>query len=121
MLQGLRTAVFYVSDLAAARDWYADILGQPPYYDTPYYVGFSVGGFELGLHPDGAGRSPGSGGVSVYWGVEDVPATIKRLCEKGARAGHGPQDVGGGIVLGSVMDPFGNELGVIFNPSFRLA
>jgi hypothetical protein len=34
---------------------------------------------------------------------------------------HGPiQDVGEGILIGSVIDPFGNVLGIIQNPHFKI-
>lgn len=119
MLHGLRTVVYYVSDLAAARDWYAAVLGQKPYYDTPYYVGFEVGGYELGLHPAEHGASAGPGGHTAYWGVNDAAAALDRLVAAGATVSHKPTDVGDGIVIGSVRDPFGNELGVIVNPHFQ--
>lgn len=119
MLQGLRTVVYYVGDVAAAREWYASALGQRPYYDTPYYVGFEVGGYELGLHPAGDGASPGVGGHVAYWGVPDVEAALNQLVQAGAKVAHKPQDVGGGIIIASVIDPFGNELGLIFNPHFQ--
>ena len=119
MLHGLRTAVYYVTDLSAARDWYATVLGQKAYYDTPYYVGFNVGGYELGLHPAEGGAAPGPGGTAAYWGVDDAHAAIERLVAAGATVSHAPTDVGGGVVLGSVIDPFGNELGVIVNPHFQ--
>lgn len=118
MFLGLRTTVYFVDDLAAARDWYARLLDVRPYYDTPYYVGFSVGGFELGLHPAENGRGPGPGGHAAYWGVLDAEAAHARLLELGATPLEAPRDVGGGIVIGAVTDPFGNELGFIFNPHF---
>jgi catechol 2,3-dioxygenase-like lactoylglutathione lyase family enzyme len=46
---GLRTAIYHVSDMAKARDWYATVRGFGPYFEQPFYVGFNVGGFELGL------------------------------------------------------------------------
>ena len=60
MLFGLRSAIYPVKDLAAAKSWYSELLGQAPYFDQPFYVGFSVGGFELGLVPDG---QPGVAGA----------------------------------------------------------
>ena len=60
---GLRTAKYVAPDLAAAKRWYAEVLGIQPYYDKPYYVGFSVGGFELGIVPDSsAGPATGDRG-----------------------------------------------------------
>ena len=114
-LQGLRTVVFMVADLDAAKRWYAEATGLTPYYDTPYYVGFEVGGYELGLHPGASGV----GGACVYFGVDDADVAFARLVALGATVRQAVTEVGGGIRLGSVQDPFGNELGVIFNPHFR--
>ena len=115
---GLRTTVYFVADLDAAKAWYANVLGLKPYFDTPYYVGFNVGGFELGLHPAGGERRAGPGGAVPYWGVPDLDAAWTKLLAAGARAEDEPQDVGEGIRLGIVRDPFENLLGVIQNPHF---
>lgn len=120
MLQGLRTAIYVVDDLARATAWYADVLGQAPYFDEPFYVGFNVGGYELGLMPAEGGARPGAGGVLTYWGVPDAEAAVARLVEAGATARDSVQDVGGGIRTATVLDPFGNVLGVIENPHFSL-
>jgi predicted enzyme related to lactoylglutathione lyase len=120
MLQGLRTVITKVPDLAAAKAWYALILGFEPYFAEPYYVGFKVGGFELGLDPDMEGAGPG-GGVVPYWGVSDAAAEYGRLLSLGATADAPVRDVGGGILVATVKDPFGNVLGIIENPHFVLA
>jgi len=116
MFLGLRTAVYYVDDMPKARDWYSSILGIAPYFDEPFYVGFNIGGFELGLHPN-EGKSKGEGQVA-YWGVEDADSAFQRLIQLGAIAHDNVQDVGGGIKVASVKDPFGNVFGVIENPEF---
>ncbi|RAK62725.1 VOC family protein [Hymenobacter edaphi] len=118
MFQGLRTIVYPVRDLARARQWYAQVLGQPPYFDEPFYVGFNVGGYELGLDPDSPGTGPG--GPVTYWGVPDAAAAYTRLLELGAQPHEAVHEVGGGIYVGCVLDPFGNLLGVIQNPHFQL-
>lgn len=115
MIQGLRTVIYPVSDIARGKDWYARALGFAPYFDQPFYVGFSVGGFELGLIPDG---TPGATGARAYWGVEDVGAEIARLVELGAAVVEPATDVGGGITTALVADPFGNLFGLIRNPHF---
>ena len=51
MFLGLRTVIYRVRDLAAAKAWYANAFGVQPYFDEPFYVGFDIGGYELGLHP----------------------------------------------------------------------
>ncbi|MEC5216481.1 putative enzyme related to lactoylglutathione lyase [Actimicrobium sp. GrIS 1.19] len=118
MLLGLRSAIYPVADLAAASSWYESVLGTAPYFSEPFYVGFAVGGFELGLLPDG---TPGTGGPQPLWGVADAQHTIERLLALGATPLDPVTEVGGGIKVGAVTDPFGNRLGVIENPHFNAA
>lgn len=44
MLQGLRTVIYGMNDIARAKAWYSPALGSSPYFDEPFYVGFNVGG-----------------------------------------------------------------------------
>ena len=117
-LLGLRTVVCKVPDLARAKAWYAELLGVAPYFDQPYYVGFNVGGFELGLDPDVSRAGPGPGGSVAYWGVDDMAATWPRLVALGVAVVSEPRDVGEGIQVATVQDPFGNLIGLIQNPHF---
>jgi catechol 2,3-dioxygenase-like lactoylglutathione lyase family enzyme len=120
MFAGLRTVIYRVDRLEEARAWYSRVLGLEPYFDQPFYVGFNVGGYELGLDPDTAQGGPGPGGETAYWGVDDAEAAVARLLELGAAEQSPVQEVGDGIKLGAVRDPFGNLLGVIENPNFSL-
>jgi predicted enzyme related to lactoylglutathione lyase len=115
MIRGLRTVLYHVTDLTKAKAWYSQVLGRGPYFDQPFYVGYNVGGFELGLIPDG---TPGPGGTVAYWGVADAAAALQRLIELGATVREPLQDVGDGIKHAAVADPFGNTFGVIENPHF---
>ena len=115
MILGLRTVAYPTPDLAAAKAWYEKVLGQAPYFDQPFYVGFAVGGFELGLIPDG---EPGTAGSQALWGVADVESALARLLELGATIIEPITDVGGGIRVAAVKDPFGNRFGIIENPAF---
>ena len=118
---GLRTAKYSARDLAAAKEWYRRVLGFDPYFDEPFYVGFNVGGYELGIVPDDAAAvDRAEGGGLAYWGVDDADAAHARLLGLGATAPEAIADVGGGIRIGAVRDPFGNILGIIENPSFQL-
>jgi predicted enzyme related to lactoylglutathione lyase len=118
MFLGLRTALYPAPDLAAAKHWYAKVLGVAPYFDEPFYVGFSVGGFELGLVPDAV---PGTVGPQPLWGVADIHEAHSRLLELGAEPLEPITEVGGGIKVSAVRDPFGNRLGLIDNPHFNLS
>ncbi len=115
MILGLRTVAYPAPDLARAKAWYEQVLGQKPYFDEPFYVGFAVGGFELGLVPD---AEPGSAGTQAMWGVADIDATLARLIALGAKPLEPVTDVGGGIRVASVLDPCGNRFGIIQNPHF---
>lgn len=120
MFLGLRTAAYYVSDIAKAREWYSSILGFPPYFDQPFYVGFNVAGYELGVQPSEAEPANKAEGVVAYWGVADAAAALKHLLAQGATLHEDVQDVGGDIKVATVKDPFGNIFGVIENPGFKL-
>jgi predicted enzyme related to lactoylglutathione lyase len=113
---GLRTVIYAAPDLVKAKQWYAQVLGIEPYFDQPFYVGFNVGGYELGLDPD---AKPGGTGVIAYWGVEDADAEHRRLLKLGAKEHQPVKEVGQGIRTGTVLDPWGNVFGVIHNPHFK--
>ena len=115
MILGLRTAIYPVTDLEGAKAWYSELLGQAPYFDEPFYVGFAVGGFELGLLPGG---QPGIAGAQPLWGVADADVAFARLLALGALSLEPVTEVGEGIKVAAVQDPFGNRLGIIENPLF---
>ena len=119
-LHGLRTAIYFVTDIDAAKKWYTESLGITPYFDEPFYVGFNVGGYELGLHPSDTPNNSQPNSVSVYWGVDDAYAANNALISAGATPHEVPNEVGGGIVVGAVKDPWGNALGIIYNPHFKI-
>ena len=116
---GLRSGIYHVADLQSAKAWYSQVLETQPYFDEPFYVGFDVGGYELGLNPDTSTIRPGAGGTMLYWGVENADSALARLLELGAEQVEPVTDVGGGIRHAVVKDPFGNLLGVIENPHFE--
>ena len=113
-LEGLRTVIYPAPDLAGAKGWWSRFLGVDPYFDEPFYVGYSVAGYELGLLP----TAPLSDGALVYWGVADVAAVVRAALDEGATE-HAPvAEVGGGIVTATVTTPPGPIVGFIYNPHF---
>jgi predicted enzyme related to lactoylglutathione lyase len=118
MILGLRTVIYPAPDLALAKAWYEKVLGLKPYFDEPFYVGFAVGGFELGLLPD---AKPGFDGAQPLWGVSDAEAELTRLLSLGASVLEPVANVGDGIRVAAVKDPFGNRFGIIENPHFNPA
>ena len=113
-LGGLRTVIYPSSDLEAATAWWTGALGQEPYFREPFYVGFEVGGYELGLLPD---ADPADGAL-VYWGVADVQVAVDETLAAGAVVHVPAAEVGDGIVTATVRLPNGTILGLIHNPHF---
>ena len=118
---GLRTVIYHVPDLKRAKEWYSSVFGVQPYFDEPFYVGFDIGGYELGLDPDTKGAKPGPGGSVAYWGVASADAALTHFTQAGATVWSPVRDVGGGIRVATVADPFGNLVGLIENPHFVAA
>ena len=128
MLRGLTTVSFWADDVIAARDWYADVLGIAPYFQRPEegppaYIEFRIGADEdeLGLidrryAPPGSSRDPG--GAVIYWQVDDVAAAVARLVEHGATEYQPVVERDAGFFTASVLDPFGNILGLMYSPHF---
>jgi len=118
---GLRTVAYKVSDLQKAKAWYAEAFGTKPYFDEPFYVGFNIGGYELGLLQEEKETSKKGEGVLAYWGVEDIQATFDRFVKLGASVHEKPRNEGGDLMVSSVFDPWGNIIGLIYNPYFKIA
>ncbi|PKV52921.1 lactoylglutathione lyase [Aquimarina sp. MAR_2010_214] len=120
MMLGLRTTIYKVSDLDKAKKWYSEAFNTKPYFDEPFYVGFNIGGYELGLLPEETSSEAKSDGVLSYWGVEKIDATYQKLLDLGATEHEKPTNVGGEIVVASVKCPWNNSIGIIYNPHFKI-
>ena len=127
-LRGMATVSFWADDVPAAVDWYTRVLGTDPYFvrpeppAPPMYVEFRLGDNhdELGII-DRSFAPPGSsgpGGVVTYWHVDDLRGTYQRLLDEGATTYEPPTDREAGFVTAAVLDPFGNILGVMYNPNW---
>jgi catechol 2,3-dioxygenase-like lactoylglutathione lyase family enzyme len=116
-LLGLRTVIYPVVDLAAATAWWTGLLGSRPYFEQPFYVGFAVASYELGLLPD---ANPADGALT-YWGVESVPDAMTAAMALGAVEHTAATEVGDSIVTGTVLTAVGSIVGFIYNPHFAPA
>lgn len=116
MFLGLRTIIYPAPDLDASKRWFTALLGIEPYFEEPFYVGYNVGGYELGLNPD----IPAGEGPMTYWGVADADAGMAWLLSHGATERSPVHDVGDGIRVASVTTPTGLPFGIIENPHFEL-
>ncbi|MCA1691111.1 MAG: VOC family protein [Acidimicrobiales bacterium] len=115
-IEGLRTVIYPSPDLDAAKAWWTRFLGFEPYFDEPFYVGYEVAGYELGLLPT---ADPADGALT-YWGVADVADAVARAITQGATEHSPVANVGGGIVTATVRTPAGAILGLIYNPNFGI-
>lgn len=117
---GLRTTIYKVGDIDAAKKWYEKIFEIEPYFDEPYYVGFNIGGYELGLQPEENPTTEKPESVVALWGVEDIDAVYSAWIAKGAIENEKPFSVGGELKTATVKDPWGNVIGLIYNPVFKI-
>lgn len=122
-LRGFATTSFFAADLEAAKQWYTELLGFEPYFNKPGYIEFRIGDYqhELGIIdaryvPGGLPEKPG--GAVIYWHVDDLQASLDRLVSLGAKAFEPITERGGGFITASVIDPFGNILGIMNNPHY---
>ena len=112
MFKKLRTVVYHTTDLQKAKEWYTKITGIDPYFDMPFYVGFDINGCELGLDPDMTGVEKGNHSF-VYWSVDGIDSKVKELLNAGATMLDPIKEVGGGIKVAALLDPWGNAIGLI--------
>ncbi len=123
VLRGLANVSFYAADLEAAKQWYSALFGIEPYFNVPGYAEFRIGDYqhELGIidsHYAPPGATQGPAGAVVYWHVDDLQATLNHLIASGAKVYQPITDHSGGkgtFVTASVVDPFGNILGIMTN------
>ncbi len=115
---GLRTTIYNVDDLEAAKSWYSKAFETQPYFDEPFYVGFNIGGYELGLVPQENDLKAVN--ILCYWGVENVQKVYNELLDLGAKTHEAPHNVGGEIEVCTVFDPWENIIGLIYNPDFKI-
>lgn len=110
MNAGIQTIIYPVQDLEAAKARFGKLLGAEPTADTPYYVGYSVAGQDIGLDPNG--HRHGLNGPTVYHHVDDIEGTAKALLESGAESIQEVKNVGGGKLTAVLQDPDGNVIGL---------
>jgi predicted enzyme related to lactoylglutathione lyase len=128
MLRGLTTITYLADDVAAARDWYAEVLGAEAYFEREAGGALAYAEFRLGDYQHELGimdrrfappQPEVAAGAVAYWAVDDVRASFARLLELGATVYQEPVERGPGFVTASVVDPHGNVLGVMENAHYR--
>jgi predicted enzyme related to lactoylglutathione lyase len=115
MTSGMKTILYPVKDLAAAKQLYGALLGVAPVMDEPYYVGYHVDGQDVGLDPHG--HSKGLAGALAYWHVADIDAALAAIVAAGGEQHQAIADVGGGKRIATVKDADGNLIGLLQAPA----
>jgi predicted enzyme related to lactoylglutathione lyase len=115
MTNGVKTIIYPVHDLEAAKPIYTALFGVEPAQDTPYYVGYRVGDQDLGLDPNG--HRKGMTGSVGYLDVDDIAAAVAGAVAAGAELVDDAKDVGGGKLIALVKDKSGNLIGLAQNPA----
>ena len=123
MLRGLTTTSFWAADLTAAKQWYTELFGIAPYFERPGYIEFRLGDYQHEFGVIDSRYAPpseqaGPGGAIVYWHVDDVQGAFAKLLAMGAQPYQAVTERGNGFVTASVVDPFGNILGIMYNPHY---
>lgn len=118
-IKGLRTCIYKVSDMQEAKKWYSRAFETEPYFEESFYIGYNIDGYELGLQPEDPTDKEKGESVIAYWGVDNIEQEFNRLRELGATDHKKPVNVGGEIMVASVEDPWGNIIGLIYNPEFK--
>jgi predicted enzyme related to lactoylglutathione lyase len=130
MLRGLATITFFANDLTVAKEWYTELLGIDPYFaypnpEQPAYIEYRIGDYQHELGFIDSRYSPHTGvsgpaGAVTYWHVDDLQAAYEQLLSMGATEHESPTErgIGTGFVTASVVDPFGNILGIMYNPHY---
>lgn len=128
VLRGMATVNYFADDMRAARQWYSELLGMTPYFqrpdaDNPAYIEFRLGDYqhELGIidrryAPKGAASGPG--GAILLWHVDDIETALTKLKAMGATEYDPLTPREAGFITASVVDPFGNVLGIMYNPHY---
>jgi predicted enzyme related to lactoylglutathione lyase len=111
----MKTILYPVHDLAAAKKLYGAVLGVEPVVDEPYYVGYRIDGQDVGLDPNGHGK--GVSGALGYWHVDDISATLAAVLAAGGEQTQEVTDVGGGKLIATVTDADGNLIGLLQAPA----
>ena len=115
MSEGISAFVIPAKDLAASKALYTALLGAEPESDAPYYVGWKVGGVDVGLDPNG--HAQGMTGPVAYWEVDDIETSITALVDAGGQLQRESRDVGGGKLIATVTDADGNVIGLSQTPA----
>ena len=116
---GLRTTIYTVSNIKEAIKWYSKAFSKEPYFNEDFYVGFNIGGYELGLMPEENPVETKTHNVLSLWGVENIQESFQHFINVGAKEYKAPYNVGGDLMVAEVKDPWNNLIGLIYNPHFK--
>ncbi len=106
MSPSINSVVIPAADLDKIKAVYTALLGAP-HTDESYYVGYNVGGFEIGLNPNSKDTGP-----VAYIDVDDLDAARQSLLDSGATETTAPMGAGPNSRVCVLADPAGNPIGL---------
>ncbi|WP_028609243.1 VOC family protein [Paenibacillus harenae] len=129
-LRGMANVSFWAEDVRVAREWYTKIFDMEPYFqrpdpENPAYIEYRIGDFqhEIGIidkkYMPKAASSIGNGGAILYWHTDDVSGMLDKLTGLGAIVYEPITERGIDWITASVVDPFGNIIGLIHSPHYK--
>jgi predicted enzyme related to lactoylglutathione lyase len=108
-LNDVSLIVYATADLEKAKRFFRELIGDEPYADSAYYVGYKNGDMEIGLVPQGSNAGPGG---LAYWTVSDIESSVKKLVDAGGSVVQNITDVANGLLVASIKDPNGAIVGL---------
>lgn len=111
MNERISLIVYPTKNLEKSKLLYTRVLGVDPYADQPYYVGYKVGGMELGLDPHA--QTKGLSGPVTYVTVKDIKAALDAAVEAGAIVVQGVTDLGYDKNIAIIKDDDGSLIGLL--------
>ncbi len=124
-LRGIATVNIWAADHSKAVSWYSELLKVKPYFERPGYAEFRVGDYETEVGIIDSSYAPylafpdKPAGAVIYWQVDDVQAMFSKLLTMNSTELEAPKDRGNGFTTATVVDPFGNMLGIMQNPHYQ--
>lgn len=128
MLRGMANVSYWADDVVEARKWFSDLFGIEPYFqrpnaEAPEYIEFRIGDYshEVGIiskkyQPKGINNNPG--GAILNWHVDDIQKAVEKVIAMGATELEPITKRGEGFFTASVIDPFGNVIGLMYNQHY---
>ncbi len=111
MLKSLKRITYFIEDIEKAKEWYNELLGKKPIFDTPFAKIYNIGDCSLSLAKLTTQQNALNEKMHVYWEVDDIDSTFEKMINLGASVITPIKQVLN-IRIAQLMVPFGNIIGL---------